>query len=122
MKRKLAEVSEEEWAAIPEVGDARNKEKRNPRAEKFTPVPDSIIAMNMGMGQVSSMMDNRVQSGFMTPMGSGFATPMAQAFSGFKTSVTPGTSTDLDLQKIGQARNRLMDIRLNQVGRFLISN
>lgn len=128
MKRKLAEVSEEEWAAIPEVGDARNKEKRNPRAEKFTPVPDSIIAMNMGMGQVSSMMDHRIQSGLMTPMGSGlsstlpgFATPMAQAFSGFKTSVNPGTSTDLDLQKIGQARNRLMDIRLNQVRSFVIS-
>lgn len=33
LKRQLAEVKEEEWAAIPEVGDARNKSKRNPRQE-----------------------------------------------------------------------------------------
>jgi pre-mRNA-processing factor 6 len=34
LKRQLAVVTEEEWAAIPEVGDARNRAKRNPRAEK----------------------------------------------------------------------------------------
>jgi pre-mRNA-processing factor 6 len=34
LKRQLADISEDEWAAIPEVGDARNKAKRNPRAEK----------------------------------------------------------------------------------------
>lgn len=34
LKRQLAEVTEDEWAAIPEVGDARNKSKRNPRAER----------------------------------------------------------------------------------------
>lgn len=33
LRRQLSEVKEEEWAAIPEVGDARNKAKRNPRAE-----------------------------------------------------------------------------------------
>lgn len=34
LKRQLAGITEDEWAAIPEVGDARNKAKRNPRAEK----------------------------------------------------------------------------------------
>ncbi len=34
LKRQLSYVSEGEWAAIPEVGDARNKSKRNPRAER----------------------------------------------------------------------------------------
>ena len=34
LKRSLATVTEDEWAAIPEVGDARNKAKRNPRHEK----------------------------------------------------------------------------------------
>lgn len=34
LKRQLADVTEEEWSLIPEVGDARNKAKRNPRAEK----------------------------------------------------------------------------------------
>jgi len=34
LQRKLAEVSSDEWMAIPEVGDARNKHQRNPRMEK----------------------------------------------------------------------------------------
>ncbi len=33
-QRKLSEISSEEWSAIPEVGDARNKKMRNPRSEK----------------------------------------------------------------------------------------
>lgn len=33
LRRQLADVREDEWAAIPEVGDARNKAKRNGRAE-----------------------------------------------------------------------------------------
>jgi pre-mRNA-processing factor 6 len=34
LKRQLSGVTEDEWASIPEVGDARNKAKRNPRADK----------------------------------------------------------------------------------------
>lgn len=62
-------MSEDEWMAIPEVGDARNKAKRNPRAEKYTPTPDSLIAMAAGYGQNSTTLDERVQSGFMSTMG-----------------------------------------------------
>uniref|UniRef100_A0A7E4V8M9 Pre-mRNA-processing factor 6 n=1 Tax=Panagrellus redivivus TaxID=6233 RepID=A0A7E4V8M9_PANRE len=123
LRRPLSTVSEEEWASIPEVGDARNKAKRNPRGEKFTAVPDSIIAMNLGAGQMNNTLDSRAQNGMATPF-SGFSTPlnpMGVAFGssgtatpGWKTTLNSGTSTDLDLHKIGQARNQLMDIRLNQ--------
>ena len=34
LQRKLADVSYDEWTSLPEVGDARNKKQRNPRAEK----------------------------------------------------------------------------------------
>lgn len=34
LKRQLSSVTESEWSAIPEVGDARNKAKRNPRADR----------------------------------------------------------------------------------------
>lgn len=34
LKRQLTTLTEEEWAAIPEVGDARNRSKRNPRTEQ----------------------------------------------------------------------------------------
>lgn len=34
---------------------------------------------------------------------------------GWKTSASPGATDNLDLRKIGQARNQLMDMKLNQV-------
>ncbi|CAI5450958.1 unnamed protein product [Caenorhabditis angaria] len=111
LKRQLAEVTDDEWQSIPEVGDMRNKAKRNARAEKFTPVPDSVIAMNMNYGSMNTSID--VNSGMSTPFnsGSGILTP------GWKTGIQTGTSSsiDLDLVKIGQARNKIMDIKLNQV-------
>ena len=132
LRRQLADVKEEEWAAIPEVGDARNKAKRNGRAEIYTPVPDSVIAMAMNYGRTGSVLDSSVQNGMQTPFNSGFQSTfgsgMMSSLGGFtstmnsglqtpgwKTGVQTGTSTDLDLRKIGQARNRIMDIRLNQV-------
>ncbi|CAJ0932341.1 unnamed protein product, partial [Mesorhabditis belari] len=59
LKRQLADVTEEEWSAIPEVGDARNKAKRNPRAERFTPVPDSVLQNAMNIGASSNVLDDR---------------------------------------------------------------
>ncbi|KAK6735619.1 hypothetical protein RB195_018686 [Necator americanus] len=83
LKRQLSEVTEDEWVAIPEVGDSRNKAKRNPRTEKFTPVPDSVIAMSMNYGETTSMLDSRVQSGMTTPFGSGFQS----TFGGMQSSL-----------------------------------
>ncbi|XP_076062017.1 pre-mRNA processing factor 6 [Oratosquilla oratoria] len=100
LKRELAEVTEDEWISVPDVGDARNRKQRNARAERFTPLPDSVLAHNLGGESVTTI-----------DPGSGLA------------SMMPGTSTpgmvtpsgDLDLRKIGQARNTLMGMRLNQV-------
>ncbi|VDN35326.1 unnamed protein product [Gongylonema pulchrum] len=145
LKRLLSNVTEAEWSAIPEVGDIRNKAKRNPRADRqvavaaslITPVPDSVLASAMAYGQLSTQMDNRVQSGLLTPMGSGitstfngmtstYGSGYLSTLSGIKSGLlTPGwktgirssssSSADLDLRKIGQARNAIMDIKLNQV-------
>lgn len=76
LKRELKMVSEDEWAAIPEVGDARNRKQRNPRAEKFTPLPDSVLSRNLG-GESSSSIDPgsglaSMMPGVMTP---GMLTP-----------------------------------------------
>ncbi|KAK0403909.1 hypothetical protein QR680_017187 [Steinernema hermaphroditum] len=109
LKRSLADVSEAEWAAIPEVGDARNKAKRNVRAEKFTPVPDSVIASAMGYGQMNSTMDTNVQSGIQSSLGG-----ITSSIPGFQTSGT-ATSTNLDLTKISQVQRQIMQFRLNQV-------
>lgn len=58
-QRKLAEVTEEEWLSIPEVGDARNKRQRNPRYEKLTPVPDSFFAKHLQSGESHTSVDPR---------------------------------------------------------------
>lgn len=49
-------MTEDEWKNVPEVGDARNRKQRNPRAEKFTPLPDSVLTRNLG-GDTSNSLD-----------------------------------------------------------------
>lgn len=99
LKRDLAQVTENEWSNVPEVGDARNRKQRNPRAEKYTPLPDSVLARNLG-GETTSSIDPS----------SGLASILPGTTSGM---LTP--SGDLDLRKIGQARNNLMNVKLSQV-------
>ncbi|XP_050416924.1 pre-mRNA-processing factor 6, partial [Patella vulgata] len=104
LKRDLAQVSSDEWLSLPEVGDARNRKQRNARTEKFTPVPDSVLAKaaaSSGMNANLSAQDQKF-GGLTSPFGT--ITP------GFSTS-----SSDIDMRKIGQARNTLMDIKLTQV-------
>uniref|UniRef100_A0A1Y1M7J4 Pre-mRNA-processing factor 6 n=1 Tax=Photinus pyralis TaxID=7054 RepID=A0A1Y1M7J4_PHOPY len=100
LKRDLITVSDDEWRNVPEVGDARNRKQRNPRAEKFTPLPDSVLARNLG-GESSTSIDPTSGLASMTP---GVATP---------GMLTP--TGDMDLRKIGQARNTLMNVKLSQV-------
>ena len=107
LKRELTYVSPESWNSIPEVGDSRNRKKRMAGVrEKFTPISDRILTQNMGGEMTSSISPS---SG------------LASVIPGLQTSVpgmqTPGMLTpsgDLDLRKIGQARNTLMDLRLKQ--------
>ncbi|KAK3931821.1 Pre-mRNA-processing factor 6 [Frankliniella fusca] len=100
LKRDLITVEEDEWRNIPEVGDARNRKQRNPRAEKFTPLPDSVLSRNLG-GESTTSLD-----------------PSSGLASAIPGVATPGMLTptgDLDLRKMGQARNTLMNVKLNQV-------
>ncbi|KAI7794687.1 pre-mRNA-processing factor 6 [Triplophysa rosa] len=109
LKRKLAEVTEDEWLSIPEVGDARNKRQRNPRFEKLTPVPDSFFAKHLQTGEKNTSVDplQGQFGGLNTPFPGGLNTP-------YPGGMTPGAG-ELDMRKIGQARNTLMDMRLSQV-------
>lgn len=97
LKRKLEEVSYDDWCNIPEVGDARNKRQRNPRGDKFTPVPDSILAKTVNMTKETTVLDSRDQK-----------------FGGMSSTIG-GYETNIDMKKIGEARNTLMDMKLTQV-------
>lgn len=71
-------------------------------------MPDSFIAKHAISTETVTTLDPRQLGGLASPF-PGTATP---------GSMTPGVLTpsgDLDLRKIGQARNTLMDIKLNQV-------
>ncbi|XP_071824736.1 pre-mRNA-processing factor 6-like [Apostichopus japonicus] len=101
LKRGLSDVTEDDWNSIPEVGDARNKHQRNPKADKITPVPDSFLAKHAMTQETVSALD-----------------PLQQKFGGLQTPFGGGTTTstgEYDLRKIGEARNTLMDVKLNQV-------
>jgi pre-mRNA-processing factor 6 len=106
LKRTLSEVSDDEWLNIPEVGDARNKKQRNAsiRPDRFTPLPDTILQGAVASGQTHTALDARQQKygGFQTPVGG---------------SITPGFSTSarIDLNQIGEARNSMLGIKLDQV-------
>ncbi|XP_055343399.1 pre-mRNA-processing factor 6-like [Paramacrobiotus metropolitanus] len=97
LKRKLDVVSDIEWKAIPDVGDARNRKQRLAKQDQYTPVPDKVLARAAEQSGMAAAVDAREQKfgGLETPLG--LATP------------------DLDLRKVGEARNTLMGMRLSQV-------
>lgn len=101
LKRGLDQVSEDEWNNIPEVGDARNKRQRNPRLEKITPIPDTLLTR--GLSQNATVNSISARGGMTTPYPGGDTPSWSQS------------SGELDMRKIGQARNTLMDMRLSQV-------
>ncbi|KAI1288119.1 Pre-mRNA-processing factor 6 [Halotydeus destructor] len=99
LKRDLASVSESDWLSIPDVGDVRNKKQRNARGEKFTPVPDSVLAQRAAMASSETVNYIDPRTGLRTPA----------------DGLTSTVDGNLDLRKIGEARNALMDIKLTQV-------
>ena len=67
---------------------------------RYTPVPDTIIAKAVSSTEQTNVIDPREQKygGFATPA-TGMSTP----------------SAEIEMVKIGQARNTLMNMRLTQV-------
>ena len=80
---------------------------------RYTPVPDAIL-QHAAMSQKSfNSLDARQQimGGFMTPYGG--------AMSVTPGTMTPGfaTSTRIDLNQIGEARNSMLGIKLDQASK-----
>ncbi|XXH03656.1 Dimethyladenosine transferase [Hypoxylon texense] len=97
LKRGLESVTEEEWAALPEVGDLTGKNRRSKQArqQRFYAVPDSVLAAAGSAGELgSTVMDDGAAS---TAGGS---------------SAQDGTMTNF--AKIGQARDKVLQVRLDQ--------
>ncbi|KAJ3116004.1 hypothetical protein HDU96_010652 [Phlyctochytrium bullatum] len=100
LKRGLAEVTPEEWANLPEVGDmVRKKGKRNNRlGDRYTPVPDSVLLGTTASLGYASTLDSRQQMG-------GIATPASGNLDGTLT----------DFVQFGQARDKVLGLKLDQI-------
>lgn len=87
LKRQLAEVSADEWEAIPDIGDYTIKRQKR---ETFAPAPDSLLAAaaNAGVAGQTTTLD---VNGLATPMGS--ATSVSNL-----TDIGEGRSTVLGLK------------------------
>ncbi|KAI8062681.1 PRP1 splicing factor, N-terminal-domain-containing protein [Gongronella butleri] len=87
LKRQLSTLDEDAWAAIPEVGDLVGKNrKRSKVPERYTPLPDSVLAAARDQAQsATTAMDNGESDGMMT-----------------------------DFKQIGQARDKVLGLKLDQ--------
>ena len=79
------------------MGDSRNRKQRGyGRYDKETPIPDSIINMKRNMTEFGSAMDKNVQQ------------------EGTKSTM-PQSGGEVDMVRLGMARNQIMDVKLKQV-------
>lgn len=100
LKRGLSNVSEDEWANLPEPGNLTGKRrkaasKREARDTRFAHVPDSVLLANRDQGAVDSSIN------------------AADAESG-GTASTIGAKTSL--VDIGEARNKVFSHKLDEAG------
>jgi pre-mRNA-processing factor 6 len=97
LKRKLGTVSEEDWDAIPDIGDYTIKKK--PRNQSFIPVPDTLLARAMAEKETLSSIDAAKLRG---PGMGGLETPMGN---------TPVT----DLTAVGEGRGTVLSLKLDRM-------
>ncbi|KAK9825509.1 hypothetical protein WJX74_002649 [Apatococcus lobatus] len=99
IKRKLAEISNDEWEGIPDIGDYSMKNK-NKRPQFYSPAPDSLLATAAARNEkdtsigISSSLD-----GLKTPAG------------GLET---PGGATT-NLTEIGKGRRTVIGLNLDRM-------
>ncbi len=97
MKRSLANVSDEDWANIPEVGDLTGKNRRTKQnlRQRFYAVPDSVIAGARDATQFdTTVTDDGPQA------------------NGSRVDSIDGTMTNF--ADIGAARDKVLQVRLDQ--------
>lgn len=95
LKRGLADMSEDEWYNLPEVSNLIGNRVKKPRLEgRSYVVPDSILVGNRDQNALeSSLAEEEMKGGLQTP---------ADAMT--------------DFAEIGQAREKMLSIKLEQAG------
>lgn len=113
LKRGLAVVTDAEWESIPDVGNLTRRKRR--REERSFAVPDSIIVGDRAKGEHENSLDPRQQVCGTPVVGCElFWTHGIQEHGGFETPADSGTLTNF--VEIGQARDKILSLKLDQVG------
>ncbi|KAG8948971.1 hypothetical protein FRC04_009172 [Tulasnella sp. 424] len=97
LKRGLSSVTDAEWENLPEVGNLTGKKRKRDLRERTYAVPDSIIAGDRDRGAMETTLDEQQQK-----------------FGGFDT---PADGTLTNLVEIGQARDNLLSLKLDQISK-----
>ena len=100
LKQKLASVTEDEWSAIPDVGDYSLRHKQKRREDVFTPLTDSLL-------ESRSMANADATAGGQNTMAG-----TAQVLDGMATS-TAGYRTNLS--GLAEARSTVMTMSLDKM-------
>jgi pre-mRNA-processing factor 6 len=94
LKDKLGEVTEDQWASIPEVGDYSLKFKHKQREETFTPLTDSLL-------------ESRAKSALDASAGNKAISSTAAA--------ADGTATMTNMSGLGAARGTVLGMSLDKM-------
>lgn len=104
LKRGLAEVSQEEWDAIPEITDhLARRRKKVKRDFGYVPVPDAVLDKSRQESNFTNVLDE--QSGLETPL----ETPANNNSN--NSSKAPLT----DLTQLGDARKMVLNLNLKKM-------
>ena len=108
LKQKLASVTEDEWAKIPDVGEYGLRHKQKRREDVFTPLTDSLLE--------SRSMANTPATGGGGRRGG--MSGMAQVLDGVATTTTTTTTTAgyrTNLSGLAEARSTVMTMSLDKM-------
>ncbi|GFR44314.1 hypothetical protein Agub_g5438 [Astrephomene gubernaculifera] len=109
LKRKLADVSVDEWEAIPDIGDYTLKKPR--RMERFAPVPDSLLAR--AAADAAAATGGAAGSARALDPNSGLAS--VGGLGGLATPMGGAASTVSDLTAIGTGRGTVLGLKLDRM-------
>ena len=100
-KRKLSQVSYEEWDAIPDIGDYTIKKKKGGR--EFAPAPDTLLQKAMAEREKNAYDDGGMVGSGMDVDGAG-------------GSGSGATTTARDLTAVGEGRGTVLGLKLDSMG------
>ncbi len=105
LKSKLASVTEDEWAAIPDVGDYSLRHKQKRREDVFTPLTDSLLESRSNLNSDATASGGQyAMSGTMQVI-DGTMTSSSSLTAGYRTN----------LSGLAEARSTVMTMSLDKM-------